>query len=112
MKRKMLLTILLLLVPAFAAVVKTTGQEGLRARDAEVSAEASEQWEYLVVSGASNVNLTSAGIPSLRKETTGAFGREAFVLEQQLDKLGTKGWELVTVAGPASDPAYYFKRRK
>jgi hypothetical protein len=48
----------------------------------------------------------------LRKETSGAFGREAFVLEQALDKLGAKGWELVSVSGSQGDPVYYFKRRK
>jgi hypothetical protein len=48
----------------------------------------------------------------MRKEPNVPFGREAFVLEQHLDKLGANGWELIAVAGPATDPAYYFKRRK
>jgi len=48
----------------------------------------------------------------MRKEGTGAFAREAFVLEQQADKLGAKGWELVSVSGRENDPVYYFKRRK
>ena len=48
----------------------------------------------------------------MRKEPNVAFGREAFGLEQHLDKLGADGWELVAVAGPPTDPAYYFKRRR
>jgi Cupin len=32
--------------------------------------------------------------------------------DRGLDKLGANGWELVAVAGPPTDPAYYFKRRK
>jgi hypothetical protein len=48
----------------------------------------------------------------MRKEPNVPFGREAFVLEQHLDKLGANGWELIAVAGPPTDPAYYFKRRK
>ena len=48
----------------------------------------------------------------MRKEPNVPFGREAFVLEQHLDKLGANGWELVAVAGPPTDPSYYFKRRK
>ena len=48
----------------------------------------------------------------MRKEPNAPFGREAFVLEQHMDKLGANGWELVTVAGPPTDPAFYFKRLK
>ena len=100
-----MLMALLLIVPVFAAVVKTTGQRDTDAGDS------AEKWEYLVVAGASSTNFSPTGNPSMRKET-GAFGREGFVLEQQLDKLGAKGWELVSVAGPSADPIYYFKRRK
>ena len=71
-----------------------------------------EQWEYLAVAGPSTTNLTPTGNPRMRKEPNVPFGREAFVLEQHLDKLGANGWELVAVAGPPTDPAYYFKRRK
>jgi hypothetical protein len=74
--------------------------------------ESSEQWEYLAVAGPSTTNLTPTNNPRMRKEPNAAFGREAFVLEQHLDKLGANGWELVAVAGPPTDPAYYFKRRK
>jgi len=106
MKRTVLLT-LLLLVPGFAAVTKTTEQDG---SDADNKA-ATGQWEYLVVAGPSTTNLTPTGNPRMRKEDV-PFGREAFVLEQHMDKLGARGWELVSVAGPTLDPAYYFKRRK
>lgn len=70
------------------------------------------KWEYLVVGDASNTNLKPTSYTTMRKEPTGAFGREAFMLEQQLDKLGASGWELVSVFGPPGNPAFYFKRRK
>ena len=76
------------------------------------ASEYAEQWEYLAVAGPSTTNLTPTNNPRMRKEPNAAFGREAFVLEQHLDKLGANGWELVAVAGPPTDPAYYFKRRK
>jgi len=47
----------------------------------------------------------------MRKEP-GAFGRESFPLERNLDKLGAKGWELVAVAGSSADPTFYLKRKK
>ena len=105
MKRTILLT-LLLLVAGFTVVIKTSGQDG----GADKKSDA-EKWEYLAVAGPSTTNFTSTGNPRMKKEDSG-FGREAFVLEQHLDKLGAKGWELVSVAGPPTDPAYYFKRRK
>ena len=89
-------------------VVKTMGQEEAGRGDRNDV----EQWEYLAVAGPSTSNLTATGNPRMRKEPNAAFGREAFVLEQHLDKLGANGWELVSVAGPPTDPAYYFKRRK
>jgi hypothetical protein len=89
-------------------VVKTKGQEQGGGTDRIVV----DQWEYLAVAGASNTNFTPTGNPRMRKEPNVPFGREAFVLEQHLDKLGANGWELVAVAGPPTDPAYYFKRRK
>jgi hypothetical protein len=87
------------------AVVKTNGQE-------ETKAVTGEQWEYLVVAGPSLTNLTPTGNPRMRKEPNVPFAREAFVFEQHLDKLGTNGWELVAISGPANDPSFYFKRRK
>jgi hypothetical protein len=102
----------LLIIVAFAfasvAVLRTTGQDS-----ASISEKvSSEQWEYLAVAGPSTTNLTPTGNPRMRKEPNVPFGREAFVLEQHLDKLGANGWELVAVAGPPTDPAYYFKRKK
>lgn len=69
------------------------------------------KWEYLAVAGASTTNFSPTNEPDMRKESA-PFGREGFVLEQHLDKLGARGWELVSVAGPPNDPVYYFKRRK
>ena len=87
------------------AVVKTTGQE-------ENSGDRSgEQWEYLAVAGPSNANFQPTTTPRMRKEPNTGFGREGFVLEQHLDRLGANGWELITVAGER-DPVFYFKRRK
>ena len=105
--RRTILLALLLLVPVSVAVVKSTGQQEAYARDTAVT----EKWEYLVVTRPSSTNFAPTGNPEMRKEET-SFGREGFVLEQHLDKLGAKGWELVSVAGPPTDPVYYFKRRK
>jgi hypothetical protein len=87
--------------------LKTNGQDSSPATR-EV---ATEQWEYLALAGPMT-GLTPVDNPRLRKEPNAAFNREAFALEQQLDKLGANGWELVAIAGPPTDPAYYFKRRK
>jgi hypothetical protein len=86
------------------AVVKTTGQQDSGTTD--------QQWEYLAVAGPGTTNLTPTTNPRMRKEPNVPFAREAFVLEQHLDKLGANGWELVAIGGPPTDPAYYFKRRK
>ena len=104
LKRASLMGVALLIGVISVAVVKTSGQED--------QVPAVEQWEYLAVAGPSTTNLTATGNPRMRKEPNVPFGREAFVLEQHLDKLGANGWELVAVAGPPTDPAYYFKRRK
>ena len=98
----------LILAVAVLAVVKSKAQDETNTR----STAATEEWEYLAVAGPSTTNLTPTGNPRMRKEPNVPFGREAFVLEQHLDKLGANGWELVSVAGPPTDPAYYFKRRK
>jgi len=71
---------------------------------------AGEKWEYLIVSGG-NTNLSPSGSSSMRK-AEGAFAREAFPLEQNLDKLGARGWELVAVSTGTPEPSFYFKRRK
>jgi len=90
------------------AGLKIRGQENANA----VSKVATEQWEYLALAGPTTTSLIPVDNPRMRKEPSAAFTREAFGLEQQLDKLGANGWELVAVAGPPTDPAYYFKRRK
>ena len=95
---------LLLLGAVIFIGMKASGQEAAEVRQTRTS----EQWEYLAVAGPSS-GLIATG---MRKEPNAAFGREAFALEQQLDKLGANGWELIAVAGPPTDPAYYFKRRK
>ena len=105
-KRVRLIAIALCLAVLPIVVIKTMGQEQTNAGDTTV-----EQWEYLPVAGPSTTNLTATNNPRA-KEPNVPFGREAFVLEQHLDKLGANGWELVAIAGPPSDPAYYFKRRK
>ena len=99
---------LLVLALAVLAVMKSKAQDEGSAR----TNSSGDQWEYLAVAGPSTTNLTPTGNPRMRKEPDVPFGREAFVLEQHLDKLGAHGWELVSVAGPPTDPAYYFRRRK
>ena len=103
---------LVVLAVAVLAVVKTKGQDQEDTNTRTNAPASAEQWEYLAVAGPSTTNLTPTGNPRMRKEPNVPFGREAFVLEQHLDKLGANGWELVSVAGPPTDPAYYFKRRK
>jgi hypothetical protein len=104
--KKSLIGVALLLAAISVAVVKTSGQED------KTAAAAAEQWEYLAVAGPSTHNFSATSHPKMRKEPNVPFAREAFVLEQHLDKLGANGWELIAVAGPPTDPAYYFKRRK
>ncbi|HEY3027522.1 MAG TPA: hypothetical protein VGJ55_15335 [Pyrinomonadaceae bacterium] len=105
--RRIIVMALLLLLPVLAVVVKTTGHAGTVGGDTA----ATPRWEYLAVAGPSTTNFTPTGNPSMRKEDA-PFAREGFVLEQHLDKLGAKGWELVSVAGMPSDPVYYFKRQR
>ena len=47
----------------------------------------------------------------MRKQPDTSF-REYFPLERNFDKLGAKGWELVSVYGQQNDPVYFFKRLK
>jgi len=108
MKSTHMLILGFLVIVVSIAVVRTTGQEAASANEPV----ASDEWEYLAVAGPSTTNLTPTGNPRMRKEPAVPFAREAFVLEQHLDKLGANGWELVAVAGPPTDPAYYFKRRR
>jgi len=105
-KRTLFIALACCLAVITVVVVKTMGQEEA------IAVDRTEQWEYLAVAGPSTTNFSPTGNSRMRKETNGSFGREAFVLEQHLDKLGAHGWELVAIAGPPTDPAYYFKRRK
>lgn len=104
MKRTILITLsaVILLIGIAATVIWKTKA----ADDSD-----KDRWEYLVVSAANNVNFSSPSTGSMRKETAG-FQRENFVLEQQMDKLGERGWQLVSVIGSEREPTYYFKRRK
>jgi hypothetical protein len=106
MKRKLLLTAIVVLVGISAAVVKTTGQSSKSTRPSGIA----ERWEYLVLAKPSSTNFEPTGNSEMRKQD-GHFGQEGFVLETQLDKVGRNGWELVSVAGAPGDPIYYFKRR-
>ena len=107
-QRAPLFAVVFCLLILSALVVKTMGQRESDHGDSTVT----DQWEYLAVAGPSTTNFSATGNPRMRKEPNASFGREAFVLEQHLDKLGANGWELVAVAGPPTDPVYYFKRRK
>ena len=93
----------LTLAGAYVAVARTADED-------PKPAPAAEGWEYLIVQGGTT-NLSSSGSSTLRKEPERSF-REAFVIEQNLDKLGAKGWELVAVLGSPADPIYYLKRKK
>ncbi|HET8676715.1 MAG TPA: hypothetical protein VFO63_13045, partial [Blastocatellia bacterium] len=99
MKRGVLIALALILMAGVIAMAASTMKQRKASSDEAAVAEeiiSGERWEYLVVAGAQS-NLTPSGNPNLRKEPSGGFGREAFVLEQALDKLGAKGWELVSV---------------
>ncbi len=105
-KRAPWLAVAVCLAVIAVVVVTTMGQEQV------ATGAASEQWEYLAIAGPSTTNFSATGSSRMKKEPNSSFGREAFVLEQHLDRLGANGWELVAIAGPPADPAYYFKRRK
>jgi hypothetical protein len=105
------LTIVALFLVVFVAIA-TNSHFSKAADDRTRGTE--PQWEYLIVSGGS-VNLSTSGnenYPSMRKQPDGSFSREYFPLERNFDKLGAKGWELVSVHGSPNDPVYFFKRLK
>jgi hypothetical protein len=104
-KRGLLAVIALSLVAISFAVMKTSGQEPPQKIRPVL-------WEYLAVAGPSTTNFSPTSNESMSKEVNASFAREGFVLEQHMDKLGANGWELVTVAGPPTDPVFYFKRLK
>jgi len=103
-RRGLLTAAVLSLVAISFAVMPTSGQESN-------SSDRAEQWEYLVVAGPTTTNFSGSGSGRTRKESNSGFAREAYVLEQHMDRFGANGWELVTVTA-APDPAFYFKRRK
>ena len=107
MKRTILISIAAALI---ASIVAVDARSGFTDRSRADDEQGVGGWEYLVVQGGST-NLTPSDSGSMRKEP-GAFNRESFPLEKNLDKLGAKGWELVAVTGSPADPIYYFKRRK
>ena len=107
MKRTLLITIATALVASIVAVEACSVFSDRIKADDEQGAGG---WEYLVVQGGT-VNLSASDGGSMRKEP-GPFSREWFPVEKNMDKLGAKGWELVTVLGSPADPIYYFKRRK
>jgi hypothetical protein len=107
MKRTIWISIAAVVIVSIAAVEASSGLNGQRHADDEQSGGG---WEYLVVQGGT-VNLSGGDGGSMRK-ADGAFSRESYPLEKNMDKLGAKGWELVTVTGSPADPIYYFKRRK
>jgi hypothetical protein len=106
--KKIALVSLILITAAIIGNVRSTGQS----EEPAESKPAVVRWEYLAVAGPTTTNFSPTGNAQMRKEPPGSFAREGFVLEQHLDRMGAKGWELVSVAGPATDPVYYFKRRK
>ena len=110
MKRRQFILVVVVVVAVMAAVLSGIGIQRVSGQDHPDSP--ADQWEYLVIGGASNVNFTPADNPSGRKES-GAFAREDSVLEGHMDKLGKKGWELVTVTeSPRLGATFIFKRRR
>jgi hypothetical protein len=107
MRRTILVSIAIVLI---GLVVTVAGSSVFGGRSKANDDQSGTSWEYLVVQGGT-VNLTGSDGGSMRKEP-GAFSRESFPLERNLDKLGAKGWELVTVAGSPADPIFYLKRKK
>jgi hypothetical protein len=105
MKRLIPIALLLLVIPVVVASQRIKSQ-----RDNDPESFAGQRWEYLVVANPSATNFAATGNPDMRKED--APFREGFVLETQLDKLGARGWELVSVEGTSNNPVYYFKRAK
>ncbi|HYV07846.1 MAG TPA: hypothetical protein VFB82_24855 [Blastocatellia bacterium] len=107
MRRKFLITFAAILIGAVAAISTLVLAQS---RHEPSDSVATEQWEYLIVAGGT-VNLNPTDSSTLRK-APGAFSRENFPLQQNMDKLGAKGWELVSVSGAPADPVFYFKRKK
>ena len=107
MKRITILALVTMLLMLGVLVTRTA-----RAQRGNDTDGVREQWEYLMVSEPQRTNFTASGNTSMRKDSSGSFNREDYVTEQQMDKLGAKGWELVSVAPGAAGMVYFFKRRK
>jgi hypothetical protein len=110
MKHTVLMLVAAVLLISLVAA-KTNSSASAQRHTGEEETALTGGWEYLVISGGGNVNLSPTDNPSMRKES-GGFSREWFPLEKNLDRLGAKGWELVSVFGPVQEPIYYFKRKK
>ena len=107
-------TLCLMMLAAGGAVVGLTSQQvrgDEQPDDKPSAAESRDGWEYLVIAGGTT-NTSPTGSSSMRKESSLSSMRESFPVEANLDKLGAKGWELVSVGGGPNEPVYYFKRRK
>lgn len=101
---------IILAAAAIASIIAVQAGSGLIIHSKADEVQNGGGWEYLVVQGGT-VNLSPSDGGTMRKEP-GAFSRESFPLEKNLDKLGAKGWELVAVGGSSGDPIFYLKRRK
>jgi hypothetical protein len=109
MKRSLLLTSIIL-AGIFATIVLAQN----RNKETKTT-EPKTQWEYLVVVGGTKINLPSSGTsPSLSKLGLDSSFREHYVLEKNLDKLGSAGWELVevTLLPNTNEPIFHLKRAK
>ena len=108
MQRRFWMFVAVVLIGLAALTAGTIAQRNSKSDTPEVA----DQWEYLIVSGG-NVNLTSGS--TARKQPDGSFAAEAVALQANFDKLGVKGWELVSVSNDPANPrmpVYYFKRMK
>ena len=107
MKRITILALMTILLALGVVAMRTA-----RAQRADDTYAGREQWEYLMVAEPQRTNLTASGNTSMRKEANSGFAREDYLTEQQMDKLGAKGWELVSVTPAPTGAVYIFKRRK
>ena len=104
----------ILLASAVAALLVATlafaDQRSSRDKESDKN-DSKADWEYLVIVGGRQ-NLSSSGNNKMAKLSLDSSFREHFPLEANLDKLGTEGWELVTVTMARDEPIYYLKRLK
>ena len=107
MKRTTILALVTIMLVLGVLVTRTA-----RAQRGSDTDGVHEQWEYLMVSDPQRTNFTASGNTGMRKESNSGFSREDYVTEQQMDKLGAKGWELVSVTSTPAGAVYIFKRHK